>query len=141
MKTLSLAVSLSAVLATGLIFYDFVVTPLSPLLLSRRAHKAPPFTLNEVIRAAARKHGLRPAFIKSVIATESAFNQEALSVKGAIGLMQLMPETAQEYGVDPHDPVQNVEGGAHLLSRLLERYKGHKDQLPRAIAAYNAGPG
>jgi soluble lytic murein transglycosylase-like protein len=143
MKTLSLALALCAVLSTGLYAYDLANT--SPAQLSSLLHirqiQPPPFTLNEVIRAAAMKHGIQPSFVKSIIRAESGFDQEALSSKGAIGLMQLMPETAEEYGVDPKDAAQNIDGGAHYLSWLLARYSRHKDQLPRAIAAYNAGPG
>lgn len=143
MKSLSLALALSAVFATGLYVYDLAYTSPSRLstLLKRKHLQPPAFTLNEVIRAAARKHSIPPSFVKSIIRAESGFNQNALSSKGAIGLMQLMPETAEEYGVNPNDAAQNVDGGAHYLSWLLARYRGHKDQLPRAIAAYNAGPG
>lgn len=79
--------------------------------------------------------------MKSIIAAESNFNCDAISDKGAIGLMQLMPDTASEYGVDPTVPEQNVEGGAHYLSFLLYKYRHYKNGLSRAIAAYNAGPG
>ncbi len=102
---------------------------------------APQFTLNEIIAAASRKHQVSPAFVKSIIAAESGFSQAAVSAKGAIGLMQLMPETAREFGADPSVPEQNVDAGAHYLSWLLKRYAGKRDSLKRAIAAYNAGPG
>ena len=102
---------------------------------------APPFTLNEVIHAASHKYQVPPAFIKSIIAAESAFSPQAVSPKGAIGLMQLMPETARELGADPSIPEQNVEAGTNYLSCLMRRYANRKHQLRDTIAAYNAGPG
>jgi soluble lytic murein transglycosylase-like protein len=104
---------------------------------------APCFTLDELIRAASRKHQVDAAFVKSVIAAESGFSPMALSPKGAVGLMQLMPETARQFAVDPTVPEQNIEAGVHYLSWLLRRYaRAHRrEQLRRAIAAYNAGPG
>ena len=101
---------------------------------------APEFTMNEIIRAASLKHRVKPAFIKSIIAAESAFKPAAVSNKGAIGLMQLMPATARELGADPSVPEQNVEAGTHYLSRLLQLYSKKRDQLRWTIAAYNAGP-
>src|SRR5215831_9478683 len=91
----------------------------------------------ELADAAADKYGLPRALVRSVMAAESALVAAAISPKGAIGLMQLMPETARELGVDPYDPVQNVEGGARYLRDLLIRYDGG---LRHALAAYNAGP-
>ena len=93
------------------------------------------------LESAAVKHGLPPSFIRSVAKTESAFNPKAVSPKGAIGMMQLMPQTAQALGVDPHDVQQNAEGGARLLRDLLIQYKDHPDQVRMALAAYNAGSG
>jgi len=87
--------------------------------------------------AAADKYGLPRELVRSVMAAESGFVAEAVSRKGAIGLMQLMPETARDLGVDPHDPAQNVDGGVRYLRDLLLRYDGG---LRHALAAYNAGP-
>jgi soluble lytic murein transglycosylase-like protein len=92
----------------------------------------------ELVEAAARKNGLPPNFVHSVVAAESGYKPDALSPKGAIGLMQLMPATAQTYGADPHDPSQNVEAGAAYLRDLLIKYNG---DARLALAAYNAGPG
>jgi hypothetical protein len=94
-----------------------------------------------LIRAAARKHRVPAAFVKSIVAAESNFNCDAVSPKGAIGLMQLMPATAQEYGADPNVPEQNVDAGTQYLRVLMDRYSRHPNSLKRVIAAYNAGPG
>jgi len=90
-----------------------------------------------LIRLTAAEHRVSPALVKAVIAAESSFNQHAVSKKGAQGLMQLMPETAAELGVqDAFSADQNVDGGARYLREMLDRY----GDLSRAIAAYNAGP-
>jgi soluble lytic murein transglycosylase-like protein len=88
--------------------------------------------------AAADKYGLPRRLVRSVISTESDFEPRAISPKGAIGLMQLMPATAEALGADPHDPAQNVDAGTRYLRDLLEKYDG---ALWHALAAYNAGPG
>lgn len=83
--------------------------------------------------------GLDPRLVDALIMVESGYNPRALSSKGAIGMMQLMPQTARRLRVDdPYDPEQNVRGGVRELSRLLERYSGN---TPLALAAYNAGEG
>jgi len=87
--------------------------------------------------AAADKYGLPRQLVRSVMAAESGFDPRALSPKGAVGLMQLMPVTAQNLGVDPSDPAQNVDAGARYLRDLLLKYDG---LLWHALAAYNAGP-
>ena len=102
---------------------------------------APPAPAQDPLEAAAKKAGLPPEFLKSVARIESAFRQDAISPKGAVGVMQLMPATARELGVDPHDKDQNLEGGARLLRDLLLKYQNEPDQVRRALAAYNAGPG
>jgi soluble lytic murein transglycosylase-like protein len=104
-------------------------------------HSLVPFNLNAAIRAASEKHHVSPALVRSIMAAESGFSPTAVSAKGAVGLMQLMPETAQEFAADPSVPEQNVEAGTRYLSWLLRRYADRRDQLRRAIAAYNAGPG
>jgi soluble lytic murein transglycosylase-like protein len=95
----------------------------------------------ELITAAAKRNGLPPGFVKSVVAVESGFRADAISRKGAIGLMQLMPSTARDYGADPKDPQQNVEAGTRYLRDLLLKYQHDDHQVIRALAAYNAGPG
>ncbi|MBS1269845.1 MAG: Membrane-bound lytic murein transglycosylase C [Gammaproteobacteria bacterium] len=92
---------------------------------------------DNLINAAARRAGVDPLLIKSVVHAESAFNPNAVSRKGASGLMQLMPDTAKRYGVSRiFDPHENVMGGAHYLSDLLNRFDGN---LELALAGYNAG--
>jgi soluble lytic murein transglycosylase-like protein len=92
----------------------------------------------ELADAAADRYGLPRKLVRSVIANESGFQAGAVSPKGAIGLMQLLPSTAQELGADPRDPAQNVDAGTRYLRDLLLRYDG---LLWHALAAYNAGPG
>jgi hypothetical protein len=98
-----------------------------------------PAELVELASSAARRHGLDPALVSAVVAVESGFQPQALSPKGAQGLMQLMPRTAREMGVaDPFDAAANLDGGSRYLSSLVARYDG---DLTRALAAYNAGMG
>jgi soluble lytic murein transglycosylase-like protein len=94
-----------------------------------------------LIKAAASRHNVPAAFVKSIVAAESNFDADAVSPKGAIGLMQLMPGTAQEYGADPTVPEQNVDAGTRYLRVLMDKYKRYRNSLRRVIAAYNAGPG
>jgi soluble lytic murein transglycosylase-like protein len=90
---------------------------------------------------AAKHNNLPEALIRSIMHAESGFQPDALSPKGAIGLMQLMPGTARELHADPCDPRQNVEAGTAYLRALLVKYESKEDQVARAVAAYNAGPG
>ena len=98
-------------------------------------------TPEQLVENAARKHGLRPEFVRSVAAIESAFKTDAVSPKGALGLMQLMPGTAAKLAADPRNPVENAEAGTRYLRELLDRYKDKPDGIRLALAAYNAGPG
>ena len=93
-----------------------------------------------LIRAAAAKHRVPTAFVKSIVAAESNFKCDAISPKGAVGLMQLMPETAEQYGANPWIPEQNLDAGTHYLRILMDKYQRHRNALTRVIAAYNAGP-
>jgi soluble lytic murein transglycosylase-like protein len=97
-----------------------------------------PASMTELIDNAARKYGLPPALVRAVVAVESGYQANAVSPKGAIGLMQLMPATARELGADPTIPEQNVDAGTRYLRDLLVKYDNH---AYHALAAYNAGPG
>ncbi len=93
----------------------------------------------DIIQEAAAEFEMDPALIRAVMQTESAFHPYAVSRAGAEGLMQLMPELADEMGVtDSFDPRENIMGGARYLKRLLDHHKGNLDL---ALASYNAGPG
>jgi soluble lytic murein transglycosylase-like protein len=124
----------------GHVFQVLKTNVLRPAL-TRFHIPAPGFTLNELIRAASRKHSVDPAIVKNIIAAESGFSPIALSPKGAVGLMQLMPKTARQFGVDATVPEQNIDAGVRYLSWLLRRYSRRRDKLRRPVAAYNAGPG
>ena len=95
----------------------------------------------ELIHIAAAKHGVSANFVKSIVAVESNFNYAALSPKGAVGFMQLMPATAEELGADPNIPEQNIDAGTRYLRQLMDRYQRRRNSLKHVIAAYNAGPG
>jgi soluble lytic murein transglycosylase-like protein len=96
-----------------------------------------PTVFDVLIEKYAALHQVEAAVVRAIIQTESAFNPLALSRKGAIGLMQLMPMTARELGVDPFVPEQNIEGGVRYFSQLLRTFGG----LELALVAYNGGPG
>jgi soluble lytic murein transglycosylase-like protein len=94
---------------------------------------------DDLIAEHARANGVRTGLVKAVVQVESAFNPDARSPKGAMGLMQLMPATAQQFGVrNPYNPVENVRAGVAYLRQLLDRYQNNEEL---ALAAYNAGPG
>jgi soluble lytic murein transglycosylase-like protein len=97
--------------------------------------------VHALIKNAAKKHGVSPVLVKSIIATESNFQSDAISPRGAIGLMQMMPATAQDLGADPSIPEQNVDAGTRYLRFLIDKYKKTRNPLKNAIAAYNAGFG
>lgn len=93
--------------------------------------------LSPIIEAAARQNGLDPALLHAVIRAESGYNPRALSIKGASGLMQLIPDTARRYGVnDIWDPHENIHGGARYLKDLLAMFNNN---IELALAGYNAG--
>lgn len=103
-----------------------------------KAILAPSTTPQEILKTAAETVGVDEIFVRSVAKIESGLRQQAISRKGALGLMQLMPSTASELGVDPKKADQNASGGARYLRALLERY--HYNPV-LTLAAYNAGPG
>jgi len=105
--------------------------PVMPVHLARPTPKT-------LVRNAAVKSGLPPEFVESVAKVESAMRPDAVSPKGAIGVMQLMPSTAQALAADPSDSEQNIDAGTRMLRELLIKYDG---DVVKALAAYNAGPG
>ena len=116
-----------------------VITPGEPAAPVAEEPAGPPQTFREAIDLVAQKHDLPPALVHSVIRVESNYNPYAISPKGALGLMQLVPATARRFGVsDSFNPAQNLEGGVKYLKYLLELYHNNY-QL--ALAAYNAGEG
>ncbi|MGB6823635.1 MAG: lytic transglycosylase domain-containing protein [Candidatus Acidiferrales bacterium] len=93
--------------------------------------------LASVVNKAAERNNVDPALVQAVIQNESAWNPNAVSPKGAFGLMQLIPSTAERFGVgNVFDPTENIEGGTRYLRELLDRYHG---DLKKSLAAYNAG--
>jgi hypothetical protein len=107
--------------------------------LRRTGATESPHDIDHVIDRASRKYDVETDLIRAIIRAESNFDIRATSPKGAMGLMQLMPETAKNLGVkDPYNPVQNIMGGTRLLKSLLDRYEG---DIPLALAAYNWGMG
>jgi soluble lytic murein transglycosylase-like protein len=114
--------------------------PQHSMAVVRRPDLKEPVDAYALIRASAEKHHVPAAIVKSIVAAESNFHTEAVSPKGAIGLMQLMPETAQEYGANPWIPEQNVDAGIRYFRYLMNRYQRRPNCLKSAIAAYNAGP-
>lgn len=96
-----------------------------------------PAEIGRAIAESAQRYSVSAALAQAVAWQESRFRQEAVSPKGALGVMQLMPATARRLGVDAHDLHANIDGGVGYLSLMLRRFEG---DLPRALAAYNAGP-
>lgn len=101
--------------------------------------RAPADAASLVTEAAAR-WDLPPSLLHAIASVESGYDPAAVSPKGAIGIMQLMPQTARQLGADPRDPRQNVDAGARYLVELLRKYQDDDYQVRKALAAYNAGP-
>jgi soluble lytic murein transglycosylase len=129
----------------GVIHFTNTPTHRGFQMVARRTREAPaaatprpdPESWDLLIRRAAEGHRLPPALVKAVIRAESNFDPWARSPKGAMGLMQLMPETADELGVrNPYRPQENVWGGTRYLRDMIDRYR----DLSLGLAAYNAGP-
>ena len=148
---IALVSALLAAAAPGAAGRDRIVTLVQPdgsLLITNQPPLAPAVAAGMLgllpapeshIDSTARRHGLDPLLVRALIRAESNFDPRAVSPKGAVGLMQLMPQTAQRYGVENRfDPVQNVEGGVRYLRDLIAMFEGN---LTLALAAYNAGEG
>jgi soluble lytic murein transglycosylase-like protein len=104
---------------------------------TRRARPVDPGRFSPLVEQAAREHQIDQALLRAVIAVESGYDPNAVSHKGAVGLMQLMPQTARRYGVrNMYDPAQNIQGGARYLRDLMGKFN---NDLPLVLAAYNAG--
>ena len=118
---------------------DNTPEPPPPILIETTdvlAEEVPEY-LRLLVDTISKNYGVDPALVRAVIKTESNFNRFAVSHKGALGLMQLIPETGKRYGVrDFFDPQQNVDGGVHYLRFLLDKFNGNLDL---SLAAYNAG--
>jgi hypothetical protein len=110
----------------------------TPVQIATPSAQPPKPSPCEMVRQAALRNGLPPEFVDSVARVESGCRMDAISHKGAIGVMQLMPGTAAVLQADPHDVEQNIEAGVRHLRELLLRYNG---DARLALAAYNAGPG
>ena len=141
MKTGS--VELPAAQVTGFEEEEYVPPPPAPPqpAVSEADRVKQTLSPQEIITLAAKKAGLPPEIVHSIARAESAYHTDAVSPKGAIGLMQLMPQTAASLNANPYDPKQNAEAGAEYLAQLLEKYQNDEHQVSKAVAAYNAGPG
>jgi soluble lytic murein transglycosylase-like protein len=100
-----------------------------------------PVDPKQLVEDAAKRYGLPAKLLHSLARAESAYQQDAVSSKGAIGIMQLMPDTARLLGADPMNAEQNVDAGTRYLADLLRKYAADDYQVRKALAAYNAGPG
>ncbi len=123
--------------ARGTLIYTNVPVESGSADLPAGKHLSVGVSFDRMISRLAKKYALDPDLVRAVVEVESNFDELALSGVGAMGLMQLMPWTAEEMGVeDPFEPLNNLEGGCRYLSRMLDRF----GDVDLALAAYNAGP-
>ncbi len=115
---------------------EFEVPEPAPAPIPPQASADPKALVNQE----AARWGIPPALLQAIARTESGYDPNAVSPKGAIGLMQLMPSTAAQLGADPRDPKQNVAAGTRYFVDLLRKYEKDPYQVRKAVAAYNAGP-
>ncbi len=118
--------------------------PSPPAVMADKSLTPPPVKETDprkLVTEAALKYGLPPAIVHALAMTESAYQTNAVSRAGAIGVMQLMPGTAQSLNADPRDVEQNIDAGTRLLRELLLKYENDPNPVRRALAAYNAGSG
>jgi soluble lytic murein transglycosylase-like protein len=130
-----------AVYSGPTVFTDAGATPITspaPVAKAPRAEPAARATVLQELNAAATAYALSPALVEAVAWRESGLRHDALSPRGAMGVMQLMPGTAAELGVDGRDLTQNIRGGTAYLRRMLNQFGG---DVVLGLAAYNAGPG
>jgi soluble lytic murein transglycosylase-like protein len=134
-------IELPASLVAGFEPEDYT-PPAAPLPQKPSAAPANPLnaTARELVTRAAADAGLPPEIVQSIAKAESNFNPNAVSRKGAIGPMQLMPKTAADLEANPYNPAENAAAGARYLRDLLLKYANDPHQVSKAIAAYNAGP-
>ena len=132
----------------GEVLYTNVPVSRSKVILKETSvHKSAAVTVRKnvsvseyhnIVEEKAKRHNVDPNLVKAVIKAESNWNPRAISNKGAVGMMQLMPKTASDLGVgDRYNPEENIEGGVKYLRHLLDKFNGN---LTLALAAYNAGP-
>jgi len=132
-------IEVPATLVTGFEQEEVMAAPAPPIAEVPVVNVPPtPQSPKEMLREAALRSGLPPEFVQSVALVESGMRPDAISPKGAIGVMQLMPGTAKILGADPRDTAQNIDAGTRLLRELLVKYNG---DVVKALAAYNAGEG